>query len=266
MNNKRQYQRTISIKIDPMNIRKYDGLALDLKNQTMSGYIGQEIMPLIGDSSLEFSRDRLKGGKKILHTSSRMKNTVWLDPNRQFLDYDHLIAVDTNTKKVCGSTVSITAAYHLIIQNHDSGKASCAGSVLALFEAWNVKEKPENIGWWQVLQGIEKRPQNFLGSIGFIVDSDLDNHNKFNLREMPIVGDYFLPTNVHLMYASDQGGSEYLSSKMIKYCHDLASDLFKEENLVMNTGDLRQGVDGLYSHFRQWDTEARDLRQIFELI
>jgi 5-methylcytosine-specific restriction protein B len=39
---------------------------------------------------------------------------------------------------------------------------------------------------------------------------------------------------VTIIYGSDRGGGEHLSTKMIKYCHDLASDLYKGQNLVMD--------------------------------
>ena len=67
-----------------------------------------------------------------------------------------------------------------------------------------------------------------------------------------------------IIYGSDRGGSEDLSTRMIKYCHDLASDLYKGQNLVMDTRNLSVGLEGFYTHIRQWDTEETDLRPFCE--
>lgn len=236
---------------------------MDFKNQKLQGVKDGKLFPLLGGATLEYSRSRAKGGKKILHNSISPRDEVWFNSNRQLLDYDHLVAVDTNTKQIGGSSVSITAAYHLVPKWHSAEQAFCQGAVIALLEMWNVIGKPENMGWWQILQAIKKSSQDYSGRIGLIVDSDLENHEKFNSREIPILHDFFLPDNVNIIYASDRGGAEHLSTRMIKYCHDLASDLYKEESLLMNVKNLHKGVDGLYSHFRQWDTESRGLRLPF---
>ena len=43
-------------------------------------------------------------------------------------------------------------------------------------EMWNVIGKPENMGWWQVLQALNKSSQDYSGKVTLIVDSDLENH------------------------------------------------------------------------------------------
>lgn len=164
--NSREYQRSFAIKLDPQNYSVFDGLALDLKNQKLQGIKDGKLLPLVGVATLEYSRSRNKGVKKILHNSISSRDEVWFNSNRQLLDYDHLIAVDTNTRQVNGSTVSITAAYHLVPKWHTAEQAFCQGAVLALLEMWNVIGKAENIGWWQVLQAIAKCSQDYSRKIG----------------------------------------------------------------------------------------------------
>jgi hypothetical protein len=259
--------RTISINMDSQNLYSLDGIALDFNSQKVIGIKGGLDTPLIGDTRLEVSRARDNKAKprKMVHVSNSPNDQTWIDSNHQLLSYDHLIAVDTNTNHCHGSTVSITAAYHVMPENHENGVAQCRAAVIALIEFWNVVEKPENLGWYEVLQAIAAHPVQFAGKVGLIVDSDLGNHQAFNKREMPIFGDFYLPENVTIVYASDKGGAEHLSTKMIKYCHDLASDTFKGNNLVMNIANLQQGIDGIYSHIRQWDTEVMDLRPFSEI-
>jgi hypothetical protein len=253
-------KRTLAIHMDPRNYHEFDGIAMDFNSQKLNGVKGDKHYPLIGEARLEFTRERDNKGPKMLHTSSSPNNVTWFSTNHQLLAYDHLIAVDTNTNNLNGSTVSITAAYHLIPEKHEKGLAHCRAAVITLLELWNVAEKQENLGWYQVLNAIEANPNSFRGKIGLIVDSDLGEHQAFNSREKPIFGDYYLPDNVTIIYGSDKGGAEHLSTKMIKYCHDLASDLYKKQNLLLNTEGLNEAIDGLYTHFRQWDTENMDLR------
>ncbi|MFT6910194.1 MAG: hypothetical protein ACJAS1_006922 [Oleiphilaceae bacterium] len=199
----------------------------------------------------------------MLHVSSSPNDQTWFDSNHQLLSYDHLIAVDTNTRYLNDSTVSITAAYHLIPEIHQKGIARCRAAVLAILELWNVVGKPENMGWYQILSAISAYPDQYAGKIALIVDSDLGNHQCFNNRELPIFDDFYLPKNVTIVYASDKGGAKYISSKMIKYCHDLASDLFSKENLLLNVKDLKQNKTGAFTHSRQWDTEEMELRPFY---
>lgn len=233
---------------------------MDFNTQKVMGLKNGEHHTLIGETRLEFKRDRENKDPKILHASSSATKDAWFSTNHQLLSYDHLIAIDTNTNKVNGSSVSITAAYHLVPKSRNSDGVICRSRIIAMIECWNVTVKPENLGWWQILQALEDHPLEYAGKIGLIVDSDLGNHQAFNARTIPIIAGYYLPSNVTIIYGSDKGGGEHLSTKMIKYCHDLASDLYKRKNLTMIIKDLHQGLDGLYSHIRQWDTESKELR------
>jgi len=258
-------QRSFVIHMDPRNYHEFDGIVMDFNTQKIMGIKNGEHYPLVGETRLEFKRARDNKNPKILHASTNAKKDAWFSSNHQLLSYDHLIAVDTNTHQVGGSTVSITAAYHVVPEVSGPEFARCRARVLALIEFWNVVEKPENLGWWQVLQALSAHPLEYVGRIGLIVDSDLGNHQAFNSREKPIFANFYLPKNVSLIYGSDKGGSEHLSTKMIKYCHDLASDLYKSQNLVMSVESLYPELDGIYSHIRQWDTEDSDLRPFCEI-
>lgn len=250
--------RHIRIDIDPENANLYSGVALDFKNQAILGVEEARMKPLVGETHLKFSRARKNKSEKILYSGA--SNGAWFNSNQQILSYDHLVAVDTNTNWLNGSSVSVTAAFHLIPISPRLRELYCHARVLMLSELWNVSVKPENLGWWQVLNAIQLYQHEFQGKIGLIVDSDLGSHPEFNVRRKPIVGEYYLPDNVTMIYASDKGGPEHLSTKMIRYCHNLASDLYRNNQLLLNPKGIERGVDGIYSHIRQWDTDEMDLR------
>jgi hypothetical protein len=258
--NKTEHKRFISIQMDVKNYIEFDGLGMDLISQKIYGLKDGGYCQLLGATKLEYKRERKNKPPKILHASSSATSDTYIDSNHQLFSYSHLIAIDTNTNYLNGSSVSITAAFHIIPGFKEINLVRCNAKVLALLEFWNVVEKPENLGWWVILQALQDHPDFFKGKIGLIVDSDLENHSAFNLRERPIYRDFYLPENVTIIYASDNGGSEHLSTKMIRYCHNLASDLFKEKNLIMNIENLHIGLDGIYSHIRQWNPDHMEIR------
>jgi|GEM_PF-1172036 len=258
-------KRTLVLKMDARNYYEFQGVLFDLNTQKIHGVRNGDIHPLIGTVKLEYQRARDNGIPKVLHQSTSPTNDSFIDSNHQLFSYDHLIAIDTNTHFLNGSKVSITAAFHLKPESRESNKIGCSAAVLAVLELWNVVESPENVGWWQILQSLQGRP-DFFGKIGLVVDSDLGNHDLFNSREKPICNNYFLPENVTLIYASDKGGPEHLSSTLIKYCHDLASDFYVPHKLIMCSQGLFPGIPNMCSHFRQWPIDIDDIRQFVKAI
>ncbi len=245
-------KRSISIEFDPRNYVLLDGLILDFDQQKLLGYKDGEDRPLIGKSIFQFQRARANKVNKVLHSSMSANGEIYINSNHQLLSYNHVIAVDTNTKNVAGTPVSITAAFHFVPTSRNGTTVHGASSILSVFEVWEVVEKPENHGWWQVLKMITENISLFPGSIALVVDSDLGDHQAFNSREMPIFFDYYLPENVTIIYGSDKGGPEHLTTLLIRYCHNTADLVFENNNLVLDLKGLVPGVPGLYTYFRQW--------------
>ncbi len=91
---------------------------------------------------------------------------------------------------------------------------------------WNIKDKEENIAWMTAIELIQKNPvvtENL--KIGIIVDSDLGNIDRYNNRESPIYGNFYLPANMHLVYASTDGGKEYAANRLISLADKESSKL-----------------------------------------
>lgn len=257
---KREHQRSIVLHLDPRNIDEFEALQFDFASQKLMGLKRGLAHPLLGQSKLEYRRTRSNKSPKVLHSSDSPTFDTWFSANHQLLAYDHLIAVDTNTYQLLGSTVSITAAYHVIPRGRDEKAAQFFAAALALVEFWNVSTKPENYGWFQVLSALREQPERFSGNIGLIVDSDLGNHPAFNRRELPIWGHFYLPENVSLIHASDKGAPELLASKLISRCHNLATNLYRKENLLMRADGLYVCSNSDCTHIRQWDAESSDLQ------
>lgn len=250
---KQQYQRSISIKLNPANLQAFEGVFIDAAQQQVFGLKNDELYPLIGQSTLQLKRKKQNDGDKVLHESISANGATYFNPNEQLLTYNHVIAVDTNTRQIQGSRVSVTAAMHLVPAGKNAGITTAFSRLLSVFETWNVVEKPENHGWWQILNAIAEQPELFTGKIALVVDSDLGEHASFNTREKPIFLNYYLPANVTIIYGSESGAPDQLTTKFIKYCHNTADTVFQRQNVLMEIQDLEPGDGRLFSHFRQWN-------------
>ena len=129
---KREHQRSIVIHLDPRNIDEFEALQFDFSTKKLMGLKDGLVHPLLGKSKLEYKRARSNKEPKVLHASGSPTGDVWFSANHQLLSYDHLIAVDTNTYRLGGSAISITAAYHLIPSQRNEKCAQIYVAALAL--------------------------------------------------------------------------------------------------------------------------------------
>jgi hypothetical protein len=98
--------------------------------------------------------------------------------------------------------------------------------------------------------------------IGLLVDSDLGNHDKYNARELPIAGDFFLPEKYQLIYATSDSGKDNLLNKFMGLCDRRGRDLLNKIE-AENCDEGLIPVEGrAYSHFRQWDPSPDDQKNL----
>jgi hypothetical protein len=88
---------------------------------------------------------------------------------------------------------------------------------------------------------------------GLIVDSDLENLERYNNRELPVYGDFYLPQNMKFIYASSEIASETYTNMMIALADKESKRL--RDYIIRERCDegLRQAVNQPFMHFKQWD-------------
>lgn len=133
----RQHQRSVSISINPINLQIFDGIALDFSQQKLFGVKNGGFHPLVGEAKLQYKRQKQNSGQKILHESISANGEAFFNSNDPLLTYNHIIAVDTNTREVQGSKVSVTAAFHLVPTGRNGECVSASSAILAVIEAWD---------------------------------------------------------------------------------------------------------------------------------
>jgi len=215
--------RTYSIQMDPANFLSH-GLNVSLSDMSVERVIGNKKLPLYGASTITQSYGRSKGPKDLVVAPITTNHST--DPNTIFLDYDHIYAIDTNTKEFNNSDISISAVMRAYLSKKDGKKVWINYEPVTFLEFRKCEEPPENIGWMALCMAIEAQDA-FKGlRIGIIVDSMKGSLKDFNSRKLPICDDYYLPEKFQLIYASADSGNE-IANKLIKRCDKQSSNLLK---------------------------------------
>lgn len=205
---------------------------LDLRDGIFSFYDsnGKPVIPAhveIGDSYL-----RESGKLKIINQAKTNGARIDLNPNEALKQFDWVFAIDTNTRTHNDSVIGISCcvfaevslsqpASRLGVVNQD-----WAAKVVpqAAFIFRNPKVNPELVGWQELINRIRQSPEFTSGrKAGIIVDSELDRIGPINRREIPILGNHFLPHGFELLYASSDVGAEYPHNKLLRICDRTSS-------------------------------------------
>lgn len=212
---------------------------------------GKELIPK--KALVEQTYERAKG-PKVLNSAVLKPTEMFVNPNRALEQFDELYAVDTNTRFIDSTAVSVTGVVggkntKIIISNH----TSVTYRPLKCLEFHNVKCKLENLGWREVIKAIMRTPQyNERNRIALIVDSDLGMINAYNHREVGILDEFFLPGNFSLIYASADSGKENIANKMLKLADDISTVILNGLK-TMHRDNLEVVPNEQYTHSRTWE-------------
>lgn len=249
---KNKKDRILEIDIHPSNVKNLDGIAFSNKGELLRVTSGM-IMPFLGPTTLSYGYERGNGKKKILTEGLITDGKCYLNPNHPLLNYEHLFAVDTNTDVIDDIKVSIAGvAYSSQLEKDADKVALSVPKSVSCYEYRNIEGNEERLVWKEMIEGIERAEQYSNGKIGLIVDSDLENHSKYNKRELPIYDDFLLPERFTILYGSADSGMENMANRMIRFCDKRAAyimDALKDGFTVEEDGKVD---DKPYSHFRQW--------------
>jgi hypothetical protein len=204
---------------EPLDLTK-KGLQIFFKNDNVSMFVDGE--RISHDKAwIEVGYDRAKG-KKVLNYIPNIDNNIVGNANFALNNYDLIYAIDTNTKKIKDSLVSICCVISCKT-SFENEKVFGSINSIQLFEFRNLKCPIENYVWEFFIKNIIKDINNI--KLGIIVDSDLDKITRYNNGELPINIEYFLPKNINLIYASADVGKEFIINKYISLCDREAKKL-----------------------------------------
>jgi hypothetical protein len=167
--------------------------------------------------------------KVVMHVPSRTGDASFNSFKTLERNFDHLVAVDTGTKKIGGSWVSATVAYGV-----PGRVSSFRGEVPFYFLNAYVWARSDNEGdeeahGWNLVLERDINPMHFSSgrTLGVVVDSRLGELQAINERRIPYFRDQYLPAYATLIFATDSA-ADGLPNQMIRLCDDVSTRTLKE--------------------------------------
>ena len=259
---KNKKSRTLEIDLDASNAEGLEGFAFSDKRELLKIVNGQ-VTPFTGPTKIRCTYDRKNGKEKVITEGLVLDGQCFINPDFPILNFEHLIAVDTNTTMIDGEKVSIAAvAYSKQLDKTGEEVALSVPQLVSSYEYRNIEGNEERLVWKEIIEAMERADQYKAGKVALIVDSDLGNHSKYNQRELPIYDDFFLPERVTLLYGSADTGMEIMANRMIRFCDKRAAYIMNALKNGFDAGEDGKVEGRPYSHFRQWfpDHEHPDNR------
>jgi len=242
-----QFQVKKSVSIDEIGYNFKD-------NQIMFRSNGKPIPLLNPRTEIGYKRKNKKSRKTTLSISANEYHPS-LNPLNFLLEYDYIFAVDTNTKIINiqgkDTNVSVTYISQGLIKKEDD-KIITESVDIAANEFHNYKYDPEKVGWKFACKIIaNKLNLTSEKKVCLIVDSSLGDLSNFNNKK-PILGDWVLPENFTLVYASAES-KDTAANMLLKRC-DRKSNEILEEIKRKNSNDflIPANDDDFYTHTRNW--------------
>ncbi|MET0069006.1 MAG: SEC-C domain-containing protein [Candidatus Thiodiazotropha sp.] len=212
--------RTHSIDLDIRNYLESDGFAIGL-DYNLFRVVDDELKPLIGTAQFTHSYKRENKSNKVLAKGIATSNYP-MRPDSILWNYDHIFSVDTNTITIDKNRISMTGVIHAYIDNTNS-EPTLQYSPVTLFEFWDADVKPELLGWFVIISSLIEN-KHFEGKkIALIVDSELGKLDKINSKQIPILNDFYLPSNFTLIFATADSSSN-VACKLMKLSDKLSSN------------------------------------------
>lgn len=180
---------------------------------------GEVVNPI--KAKLAEQYDRVNKIPKVVFDIPTNKDNLFVDDISLLQRFDYIYAVDTNSKIIQDELITISCYMRFITKKR----------IGELFEPIVIRNKKvtEKMGWVELIRAIlqdKAYQQDF--KIAVVVDSDYGNINKYNNRELPLIGNLYLPPNFELIYASTDTGMNHLQNKLISECDLLAKRTYKK--------------------------------------
>jgi hypothetical protein len=202
---------------------------------------------------LETTYERTAKQPKVIHRTPLDPGAPLVNPNLALERFDLLLAVDTNTIQTATENISVACLVRGDFA--DFGQKVLVGwEPKQLIELRNVVGPPENVVWQLVSEHLAANSRfESLKSIGIVVDSNFDLIPAYNSRTEPIIGDFFLPPKIELLYASADTGSEFVANKMLSRANRESEALLRQVvSGALPDDGLLEGVDRAFKSYRVW--------------
>lgn len=216
----------------------YDKNKMELKGITLDGRVI--------DTAITFSQTQYtstSGKEKII---SRVQDKVIpneVDLLRHLSSFGLIVGVDTNTKVIGGENVSVAGVVHCVIEiaaGDDGYNVNFPWHGVILFRNCPGEIHPEKFAWLSLIKGLNRRAIMRSKQIAIITDHDMDNHNSYKNKKIPLFGTSCLPDNYTMIYGRGDGPTENILNHIIKLCDTKSTTVLKA---LEETGYCQIGIN-----------------------
>lgn len=247
-----------TISMSAANYYNSNGLAISGNGEILRR-VGKKNLPLIGQPTIRVSNIRTKGRSKLtaLGDSTSQCN---LNPDLLFLQFDHVLVVDTNTEESENGIRCATGIIRVEIKKYGNDEVRFGYAPSLLVEFRNPQHNPERTGWIMTMDAIKQSPHLSGKKIAVVTDHDVNAHKALNFRRESIIGSYKVPKNVRLIYGASDRGSHAIN-KLMRLADGLAKiGLKKTEERAQGDSLWTDGGKFLCDRFRTSRPDAKDIR------
>jgi hypothetical protein len=178
---------------------------------------GKEIAPIHIEVGAVYPRGHGKT-PKTLTRSLTIPSAILLEANRNLTRFERVFAIDTNTRDIEGTSVSVSVLVEVTGIQIGSVQWNAQLRTIRGFEFHNPSKTPEKIGWANAVSHIQKILVGYQ-RVALIVDHDLGRLTMFNRRLERFFPDFELPSNFELIYGcGDRGTLEYIANAAVAEC------------------------------------------------
>ncbi len=191
----------------------------------------RELIPQDIVSQVSYKRN--SGKSKIVNQAKldEFSSLMQWHPHFFLKNYNAIFAIDTNTKDIGNKKISV-ACYSWLENKgkNENGGITCNCMILGYYCYENIEPgTAEKVSLVNLIKNIQNYPFYLSeNKIAIVTDHGLENIEKINKRDLPIIDNEYLPLNFDILYASADVGKEYLLNKLIADCDREANNFFKK--------------------------------------
>lgn len=188
---------------------------------------------IMQDIVSQVSYKRNSGKPKIVNQAKldEFPSLLQWHPHFFLNNYHAIFAIDTNTKDIGNKKISV-ACYSWLENKgkNENGGITCNCVILGYYCYENLEPgTAEKVSLVKLIKNIQNDTfYNAEYKIAIVTDHGLENIEKINKRDLPIIDNEYLPLNFDILYASVDVGKEYLLNKLIADCDREANNLFEK--------------------------------------
>lgn len=179
------------------------------------------------DVSTVVGYERPKGPKIITKIPQESRRPL-MTPQSYVEAFDVVFAIDVNSRLIREEWYSVGAMAVLetleIVKDSNGITEKVVSNINmfgALIHGKNFGTNPDPWFWKVAIEeGVKLQYAKYSDDlrVGLVVDSELGRLDQYNTGALPIFGDYHLPKNFRLVYASADTGSDFTLNKLMSLC------------------------------------------------